>query len=400
MGELEKKIRELAEQNQEKVIQWRRHFHRCPELSFEEFDTSDYIARQLQDMGYEVKRNIGGTGVFADLKTGRPGRAIAFRADMDALPILEETGLDFESEKAGLMHGCGHDGHMAVLLGTAQLLQSLAGDLCGTVRFIFQPGEEANGGARCVINDGALKNPDIEGIFGLHMMPDLPCGTIGIREGHLSATDDEFVIHIHGKSAHSSEPEVGVNAIVAASHVVTALDSVLSNNVGPFQVATFSICQIQGGEAINVIPDSVEMKGMIRCVEKSDKMQIRRRMEAIVEHTAKAFGGSGEIEFIPGFPSVNNDSALTRLTVEAAERVLEHEDDVYHIERPHLGSEDFAYYQEEVSGAMFMLGCAQETGETGSLHSPILNINEDALLYGVRIFAEIAMSMCGRYGCY
>lgn len=394
--ELEQKIKAFAGQNQEKVVQWRRHFHQNPELSFEEFDTSDYIAARLQEMGYEVKRNIGGTGVIAELDTGRAGRHIAFRADMDALPILEETGLAFESEKAGLMHGCGHDGHMAVLLGTAMILRELRGELRGTIRFIFQPGEEANGGARCVINDGGLKKPDVEAIFGLHMMPDLPCGTIGIRAGHLSATDDEFVIRIHGKSAHSSEPEVGLNAIVVASHVITALDSVLSNNIGPFQVATFSICQIQGGEAINVIPDSAEMKGMIRCVEKSDKMKIRARMEAIVENTARAFGGEGEIEFIPGFPSVNNDAALTRLTIEAAERILAHKDDVYLIERPHLGSEDFAYYQEEVPGVMFMLGCAQEGTETGSLHSPILNINEDSFLHGVEIFAEIAAMMCGR----
>lgn len=394
--ELEQKIKAFAGQNQEKVVQWRRHFHQNPELSFEEFDTSDYIAARLQEMGYEVKRNIGGTGVIAELDTGRAGRHIAFRADMDALPILEETGLAFESEKAGLMHGCGHDGHMAVLLGTAMILRELRHELRGTIRFIFQPGEEANGGARCVINDGGLKKPDVEAIFGLHMMPDLPCGTIGIKAGHLSATDDEFVIRIHGKSAHSSEPEVGLNAIVVASHVITALDSVLSNNIGPFQVATFSICQIQGGEAINVIPDSVEMKGMIRCVEKEDKMKIRARMEAIVENTAKAFGGEGEIEFIPGFPSVNNDAALTRLTIEAAERVLAHKDDVYLIERPHLGSEDFAYYQEEVPGVMFMLGCAQEGTETGSLHSPVLNINEDSFLHGVEIFAEIAAMMCGR----
>ena len=390
------KIETLAEANHERVVQWRRHFHQHPELSFEEFDTSDYIAKELSAIGYEVRRNVGGTGLTADLQTGTPGTVIAFRADMDALPILEETGLPFESEKAGLMHGCGHDGHMAVLLGTAALLYQMKEALQGTIRFIFQPGEEANGGAKCVMNDGGLKNPDIEGIFGLHMMPDLPCGTIGIKAEHLSATDDEFFIRIHGKSAHSSEPELGVNAVVVAAHVVTALDSILSNNVGPFQVATFSICQIQGGEAINVIPDSVEMKGMIRCVEEGDKLKIRARMQELVTHTASAFGGVGEIEFIPGFPSVNNDGVLTNVVIEAAEQVLKESADVYRIERPHLGSEDFAYYQQAVPGVMFMLGCAQEESETGSLHSPILNINEDALLYGVEIFAATAMAMCGK----
>lgn len=325
----------------------------------------------------------------------KPGPVIAFRADMDALPIMEETGLPYASENIGVMHACGHDGHMAVLLGTALVISKLKDRLCGTIKFIFQPGEEANGGAKCVINDGVLKNPDVSGIFALHMIPELPEGTIGIKPGYLSATDDEFVIKVSGKSAHSSEPEMGINAIMIASHVVTSLDSVLSNNVGPFDVATFSICQINGGDAINVIPDHVEMKGMIRCIEKANKELIRSRMQKIVKMTAEAFGGSGEVEFIPGFPSVNNDPALTKITVETASLMLADKDDVYEIERPHMGSEDFAYYQEEIPGVMFMLGCAQADMPTGSLHSPELNINEDALINGVKVFCGIAAKLCG-----
>ena len=379
---------------EERVIAWRRHLHRHPELSFEEFDTADFIAARLEEMGYGVRRNVGGTGVVAELCTGKPGPVIAFRADMDALPVLEETGLPFASENTGIMHACGHDGHMSVLLGTALVL-SQTENLRGTIRFIFQPGEEANGGARCVIHDGALKNPDVSAIFALHMMPELPVGTIGIKAGHMSATDDEFVIRIHGKGAHSSEPETGVNAIVIASHVVVALDSILSSGIGPFEVATFSICQIGGGEAINVIPDQVEMKGMIRCVEKTSKEAIREKMRTIVAHTAAAFGGSGEVEFIPGFPSVNNDAALTQLTIEAAQQVLAHPDDVCLIERPHLGSEDFAYYQEEIPGVMFMLGCAQKEMATGTLHSGEMNFNEEALAWGIKLFTAIAEKMCG-----
>ena len=382
--------------NKDRIIGWRRHLHAHPELSFEEFETSDYIAEQLKEMGLEIRRGVGGTGVIGTLRTGRPGPAIAFRADMDALPVMEETGLPFTSERIGVMHACGHDGHMAVLLGTADAICRNQDNFCGTIRFIFQPGEEANGGAKCVIHDSALKNPDISAIFAVHMIPELPAGTIGIRAGHLSATDDEFIIRIIGKGAHSSEPEAGVNAVMVGAHVVTALDSILSNNIGPFDVATFSICQFHGGDAINVIPDQVEMKGMIRCVEKSSKEAIRQRMTRIVENTAEAFGGKGEVEFIPGFPAVNNDPQLTQLVIEAAAGVLpEGKEGVYEIARPHLGSEDFAYYQEVIPGVMTMLGCAQEEGVTGSLHNGELNINEEALPYGAAMFCRIAEKLCG-----
>lgn len=391
-----KEIKQAVQNNNDAVIRHRRHFHRRPELSFEEFDTSDYIAAELETLGFEVKRNIGGTGVVATFDTGREGPVIAFRADMDALPILEETGLPFASENAGIMHGCGHDGHMAILLGTAKLIADTKDDFKGVIKFIFQPGEEANGGAKCVINDGTLKAPDVEGIFALHMIPELPCGTIGVKPGYLSATDDEFVITVHGKSAHSSEPETGINAITIAAQVISGMQSILSGGINPFDVGTFSICQISGGEAVNIIPDRVEMKGMIRCIEKKSKEIIRKKMKQIVEGAAEAMGGSGEIDFVSGFPSVNNDPALTKVVIEAANQMLESEDCCVMLERPHMGSEDFSYYQEEVPGVIFMLGCAQENSVTGALHEPILNINEDALQNGVKIFLQIANSICGR----
>ena len=382
--------------NKKETVALRRHFHENPELSFEEFETSEFIADKLVDMGLDVSSHIGGTGVVAVLDTGRPGPCIAFRADMDALPILEETGLPFESHHTGVMHACGHDGHMAILLGAARAITFSRDKLSGVIKFIFQPSEEANGGAKCIINDGALKTPDVDGIFALHMMPDLPCGTIGIRSGYLSATDDEFYIKVYGHGAHSSEPESGVNAIVIASQIVNSLMSVLGTSISPYDIATFSICKIKGGDAINVIPDYVEMSGMIRCVEKKNKMIIRDKMRSISEHTAASVGGRAEVDFIDGFPSVNNDSRLTGIVIDSARTALPSADGVIMIERPHLGSEDFSYYQEVIPGVMFMLGCAQPDIETGSLHSSILNINEESLEYGVRIFTGIAEKMCRR----
>lgn len=389
-------INEIVNRIIPKVIEYRRHFHEFPELSFEEFETSEFIADKLKGLGYEVRTNIGGTGVMATLDTGMPGPVIAFRADMDALPIMEESGLDFDSKRVGVMHACGHDGHMAVLLGTAILLSEIKDELKGVIKLIFQPGEEANGGAKCIINDGALKNPDVEGVYALHMMPDLPTGTIAVKSGYMTATDDEFYIRVYGHDAHSSEPETGVNAINIASQIVMGLNTILSNNMSPFDVGTFSICKINGGEAINVIPDYVEMCGMIRCVEAKNKIMIREKMTSIAENTAQGFGGRAEVEFIQGFPSVNNDARLTVNVIDAAEKSLESKDDIIMIERPHLGSEDFAYFQEEIPGVIFMLGCKHDDIETGSLHSAILNIDEDSLQYGVRIFGNIALDICGK----
>ncbi len=380
---------------EEDVIRWRRHLHSRPELSFEEFETSDFIAERLEEMGYSVRRGIGGTGLSALLDTGRDGPVIAFRADMDALPILEDTGLPFESRRSGIMHGCGHDAHMAVLLGTAGILMSLKDHLSGRIKFIFQPGEEANGGARCMINDEVLQDPPVSGIFALHVIPELPVGTIGIRSGHLSATDDCFNIRVTGRGAHSSEPREGINAILIASHIVVALQSILNCNLSPFDVATLSVCIMRAGEAENIIPESAEIQGMIRCVEKKDKLVIRERMTTIAANTAAGFGGQAEVEFIDGYPSVHNDPDLTETVIRAGREMLGAPEDVLPIPRPHMGSEDFAYFQEEIPGAMFMLGCGVSGEDRGALHTASLDIHEDALSRGVKVFSRVASLICG-----
>lgn len=377
----------------EEVIGWRRHFHTYPELSFEEFDTAEFIASQLSEMGYQVETKVGGTGVVGTLKSDLPGKVIAFRADMDALPMMEETDLPYASVRPGIMHACGHDCHMAIALGLAKVLSLGRDRWKGTVKFVFQPGEEANGGARCVISSGALD--DVEAIFALHMMPDLPTGTIGIKEGYLSATDDEFVIKVKGRGAHSSEAYHGVNAILIASHINVGLQSILSSALSPHDVATFSVCTIKGGDAINVIPDNVEMTGMLRCIKEEDKLALRGKMEKIVENTAAAYGGTAEIDFIQGFPAVNNDSALTKVLEEAGAAVLDDVKNIITIPRPHMGSEDFSYYQEKMPGTIFMLGCHGEDTGDHPLHSPHLVIDEESLQYGVKVFAQVVEMLNG-----
>jgi len=383
---------------EEDVIRWRRHLHSRPELSFEEFETSDFLAERLTEMGYKVQRGIGGTGICALLETGNPGPVIAFRADMDALPILEAPGLPFESRPAGIMHGCGHDAHMAVLLGTAGVLMSLKEDLSGTIKVLFQPGEEANGGAKCMINDGVLKDPDVSAIFALHAIPELPVGTIAIKNGYLSATDDQFILHVQGRGAHSSSPQEGINAILIASHIVVSLQSILNCDLSPFDTATMSVCKMRSGEADNIIPETAELKGMLRCVEKKNKIIMRDRMTTIVENTAKAMGGQAKIEFIDGFPSVYNDPGTTDAVIAAGRDMLISPDNVIIIERPHMGSEDFSYFQEEIPGAIFMLGCGVPGEDRGALHTATLNLHEDALLCGVKVLSRVATMICGGGG--
>ncbi len=374
-------LKELAESHRQQIVGWRRHLHQHPELSFEEFETAEWLAGQLEAMGLAVRRGVGGTGVVATLSTGRPGPVIAFRADMDALPVTEDTGLPFASRRPGVMHACGHDAHMAMVLGAAAMLCACKDKLSGVLKFIFQPGEEANGGARCVIEAGALKNPDVERIYALHVVPELPAGAIGVHEGYMTATDDQVLIRVHGVGGHSSAPQDGVNAVLIASAIVVALQSIQPTQISPFDIATFSICTIKGGEAENIIPDYAEMTGMLRCIEKRNKLIFRENIQKVAQN---------EAEFTEGFPAVYNDPACTAGLREAALSVMPPEE-IIDVEKPHLGSEDYAYYQEEIPGVLFMLGAGKPGGGSGSLHSADLNISEEALPLGAAIFASVAL---------
>jgi len=387
------KIKALSNKYGGTIIGWRRRLHEHPELSFEEYETSAFISARLDEIGCKVTRNVGGTGVTGLLDTKRPGPVIAFRADMDALPISESDGVPFASKKPGVMHACGHDAHMAIILGLAKLLSECVDELNGTIKFIFQPGEEANGGARRVIEAGALENPSVEAIFALHMVPDLLSGTIGVRSGYVTATDDNVIIRVKGVNAHSSAPQEGVNAVLLAAHIVTALQTISSTRISPFDIATFSICTIKGGEAQNVIPDYAEMTGMIRCIKKTDKLIFRENIRKICLNTAQALGGSAEVEFIDGYPAVYNDKKYTKILMDSSAMIMD-EADIIEIPMPHMGSEDFSYYQEQIPGVMFMLGSNWKDGRSGPLHSPAFNICEDSIPLGLKLFASLAFTLC------
>ena len=379
----------------ELAVQARRQLHRFPELSLEEHETSRYLCERLDELGLPYRIGFAGTGIVARLETGRPGPVTAFRADMDALPISEETGLPFASEHAGVMHACGHDLHSGVLLGLAAQLNSERERLVGTIVFIFQPGEEANGGAARVIEDGALDQPAVERIFALHAAPGVPTGSIATRAGAVTATDDEFRITVRGAAAHSSEPQLGVNAVTAAAALTTAITQIPAA-LDPFSVATITLASIHGGDAINVIPDECVITGMVRCVSEQDKFEIRRRIALAVEHAAASTGAEAILDLTEGFPPVVNDEACTATVRRAAALCLSSEDEFIEMDRPHMGSEDFAYYQRSVPGAMFLLGCTgPESGESG-LHTGGLVLDEAAIPVGIAMFASIALLTNGQ----
>lgn len=377
----------------------RRQFHSDPEVSFDEHRTSAYIARQLSSLGVTYRNGLAGTGVLAVIDTGRPGPVSAFRADLDALPITEESDVAFRSINHGIMHACGHDMHAGILLGLVAELKSRIDEFDGTLVFVFQPGEEANGGAQRMIDDGALDAPKVEQIFGLHVVPHLPTGRIALRAGALTATDDEFHIEIMGKDAHSSEPELGINALSIAAQIVVALPQ-LTATLDPFSVATLTPASLHCGEAVNVIPATAHLHGMMRCTDIADKLALREKLRTLARNVARAYGGEAEVRISEGFPPVVNDAHLTQLVATVASAALATPDHVVSLPRPHLGSEDFAYYQQAIPGVMFMLGCAEQTERErpapGGLHTSTFRPDEEALSVGIKIFTAIALSTNGR----
>lgn len=381
----------IDEAARQRLVATRRHFHQCPELSFEEFQTRDHIIDRLRAIGLEP-RVVSGTGVVATLDSGRPGPTVAFRADMDALPLAEETGSEFSSTVRGVMHACGHDAHMAMLLTVAEALVHRVEELAGRVRFIFEPGEETNGGAKRLIQGGALHEPDVDRIFAIHVLPDLPAGVVGIKEGHLTGTDDEFTVTIQGRSVHSSTPHDGVNAIVVASHVVAAIHAIPSVGVDPFDVAAVSVCTIKGGEAVNVIPSRVELTGMIRCLDKAVKHSIRQQIRSRAEHLARAHDATAHVHFSEGYPAVINDPECTGFARNAALKVAG-DSGVVEIPKPHLGSEDFSHFQEVVPGCMMILGCGFPDRAGGGLHTADMAFDEACLPVGAEMLLQLALDL-------
>ncbi|MGM0437959.1 MAG: M20 metallopeptidase family protein [Bacillota bacterium] len=384
--EMKKEIMRIEDE----MIEWRRDIHQHPELGFEEERTSALVTEKLKNWGYEVEK-MAGTGVVANLKNNFFGKTIAIRADMDALPLEEKTEVDYKSQNTGKMHACGHDAHTAIALGTAKVLSLFKNKLKGNVKFIFQPAEEGPGGAKPMIEEGVLESPEVDRIIGLHNRTTIPVGQIGVGYGAIMASTDKFIIKVKGTGAHGAHPDEGVDPVVVASHLIIALQELVSRETEPTSPLVITTGSIHGGTAFNIIPDQVKLKGTVRTLNTELRNNISKRIEEIVKGITTTFRADYELDYQSGYPVTVNDKKVTKMMEEVISEMLGAEN-IYHMEKPSMGGEDFAYYLQEVPGSFVYLG--SENPEKGIIHpghSPKFNIDEDILVIGVELFSRAVL---------
>lgn len=371
------------------MIEIRRDLHRFPELSFKEYRTTRYIAAILAQAGIEVVPWGGETGVVGLLKGDQPGPVVALRADIDGLPVSEENDCSYQSQQPGVMHACGHDAHTACLLGAALILAAHRSSLAGTVKFIFQPAEEINAGARLMLEQGVLKNPNVDVIFGLHNTPTLPAGQIGCKEGPLMAAVDTTFLTIKGTGGHGGIPQKTKDPITAVAAVIQGLQTIVSRQVDPLAAAVISFGTIQGGNANNVIPEKVELTGTVRTFDAELRREMPGRMQGLISGIAQAMGTEAEFVYRQDLPAVFNPPALAAWCRRRLAAVVGETGLVTPI--PSMGGEDFALFQEQVPGVFFWLGVGNPAqGIVHQWHNPRFDIDETALKYGAAALAQLA----------
>jgi amidohydrolase len=387
------KIKELSAQYVHEVISFRRHLHAHPELSYQEFNTAKFIADQLRSFGMEPQEGIAGTGVVVLIEGKNPTKkTIALRADIDALPITELNSVEYKSKNNGVMHACGHDVHTSSLLGTAKILNQLKNEFDGSVKLIFQPGEEKNpGGASMMIKEGVLKNPNPESIIGQHVFPLLPVGKVGFREGKYMASSDEIYLKVIGKGGHGATPELTIDPVVIASHIIIALQQIISRNASPKQPTVLTFGKISAEGATNIIPDEVNIAGTFRALDEKWRAEGLQKIKKMAESLAEGMGGKCEVDIHHGYPYLENNPMLTKSIKQAAEEYVGKEN-VVDIDLT-LGSEDFAYYSQVIPASFYRLGTRNEAkGITSYVHTPTFDIDEDALKIGPGLMAWMAVS--------
>jgi amidohydrolase len=383
--DLKQQIESLAPE----LVRLRRDFHRHPEVAFREKRTSEVIREHLEGLGLPVKP-CGGLGLRAVLEGKSGGKTVALRADMDALPLFEEGDKEYISLNKGAAHACGHDGHMAVLMTAARVLASRRKEFTGRVVFLFQPAEELPpGGALPMVEDGALEG--VDAVFGLHLWQGLPTGTVGAFKGPMMAQADNFSVTVRGRGGHGSMPHLACDPILAAAHVVTAAQSIVSRDVDPLKPAVVSFGAIQGGTVNNIIPAEVTLKGTVRTFDLDIQARIEDRLKTLVEETAEALGAEGRLDYEHGYPAVVNDAAMTDFALAAARRALG-EDKVVPVD-PVMGGEDFAYFLKKVPGAFLFFGAGD--GKPFPHHHPAFDFDERALPAATLLEVSLALEFLG-----
>jgi amidohydrolase len=374
----------------QQLFEIRRHLHQNPELSFEEFQTAEYISLCLDKWGIPYKR-MNHTGIIVDIVGSKPGPAIGIRADIDALPIQEETNIAFSSRNEGIMHACGHDGHTTILLGTVFMLNQLKEELGGTVRCIFQPGEEKDGSARELIRNGVLKSPTIEALLALHLWPHLPLKSVGIRYGCITASSDDFIVDLIGKSGHGGRPHNGLDAIAMAAQVIQSLQFMITKQNDPVSPVVINIGKINGGIASNVIPEKVTLEGTIRTTSPITRKKVLSQFTEIVSAIPTIYGGQSTIQFVGENPPILNNEVITAAVEHAAVSVVGKEN-VFLLQDPSMGADDFGSFAEIVPSCYFRLGIMEENHPTFDLHHPNFYFNQEVIPTGVEVFTQIILN--------
>ncbi|MEK6782928.1 MAG: M20 family metallopeptidase [Bacteroidota bacterium] len=373
-------IKSLSEKYSQQVVEFRRYLHANPELSYQEFNTAKYVAQQLRSFGIEPTEGVANTGLIAEIKGKSPTKkTVALRADLDALPIVEANNVPYTSKNHGVMHACGHDVHTSSLLGTAKILNEVKDQFNGTVRLLFQPGEEKNpGGASYMIRDGALENPRPASIIGQHVFPLLTVGKIGFREGMYMASADEIYLKVIGKGGHGAAPDLCIDPIVIASHIIIALQQIISRYANPRQPTVLTFGNISGRGATNIIPDEVDIAGTFRAMNEEWRESGLQKIKKMAESIAEGMGGKCEVEISRGYPYLENNPELTRRIKASAVEYVGREN-VVDIDIT-LGSEDFAYYSQIVPASFYRIGTRNDAkGITSYVHTPTFDIDEAAL---------------------
>ncbi|MGL5330423.1 MAG: M20 metallopeptidase family protein [Peptostreptococcaceae bacterium] len=385
MGEFNiEKIKKMSNEIRSWVIEVRRELHKIPELGMEEYETNKKIKKYLSEIGIEYKESNDNYGIMAHIIKPNAKQTIAIRADMDALPIQEKNQIDYKSIYEGKMHACGHDAHMAILLGTCKLLHEMKDELNINVKFLFQPAEENVGGARFLIENGCLENPKVDYIFGLHVQPYLQTSYIECKEGVLNAIANSFLIKIKGKRAHGAYPDEGIDALVTSAQVITMIQNIISRELPPQNLGVITLGKIQGGDAQNIICEEVQIEGTIRVITIEDRNFIVNRLQEIVENTSRACRCEGEVEIDENwYPPLVNNKELVEIIKNNTQRLLGEEKYITK-EKPSLGGEDFSFYTQYSKGAFFHLGCGGvDENIENQKHTSLFNIDEECLSVGV-----------------
>ncbi|HEV2527106.1 MAG TPA: amidohydrolase [Thermomicrobiales bacterium] len=389
-------IHAAVDEIQPGLVADRRHLHEHPELGMQETETAKFVAARLQQLGLEeIRTGIANTGITALIRGTNPdgpgaGKVVLLRADMDALPILEENQVDYVSQNPGVMHACGHDAHTTMLMGTARILMGMRDQFAGTVKVLFQPAEEGPGGAEPMIAEGVMENPTVNAAFGIHVAADLPAGQVKVASGPRSAAADSLRLTIQGKGAHGAAPHLGIDPIVIGAEIINALQTIVSRNVDPLERAVITVGALHAGVAPNVIPDTAEMRATIRSFNPEVRDLLAKRIPEVCEGIAAAMGASVTIDYKFGYPPLINNGEMAALVKRAAADVLG--PDNVHEATPGMGAEDMAYFLNMVPGCFYNVGVRnEERGITWGAHHPKFDIDEDSLGVGVKVMTSVVM---------